>query len=282
MLSRIPDVIRSRAFDVTLLQRELLSTIETLERFTGRPRILDVDDALWVLPRGRFAGAIAARCDRVVAGNAFLAEYFSQYCRSVVIVPTAVDTARFVPVFRPDDADRVVIGWSGGRAGLVALESIAPALTRLVTLRPQVVIRVLCDARPALIGVPPSQVQHVPWSAAVEAETIASFDIGVMPLEDGVWERGKCSYKMLLYMACGVPAVVSPVGMNAEVLALGSVGRGATDPGSWLEHLLDFVDSPEKRKATGTRARQVIEQNFSLGAIVPRLAAALRGDSWAA
>ncbi|MFN9213763.1 MAG: glycosyltransferase family 4 protein [Gemmatimonadota bacterium] len=275
LLDRVPDVAATHRADVTVLQRELVSTLVTLEGLTKRPRVLDVDDALWALPRGGFAARLARRCDRVIAGNAFLAEWFGRHCRDVMIVPTAVDTARFVPAGRPPSAS-VVIGWSGASGGLPYVEALAPALAAVMARRPEVRLCVLSDRAPRLEGLPPERVEYVRWRPEVEVPTIQGFDLGLMPLRDSTWERGKCSYKMLLYMACGVPALVSPVGMNVEVLAHGEVGTGVPD-GAWAEAILEWVDDSARRGRASGVARRVVEEHFALEALAPRLAAAIAG-----
>lgn len=276
LVTRIPGIIRSRYYDLTLLQRSFVSTFETLERFTGRPRVFDVDDALWLLPRGGFAGAIARRSDLVIAGNNFLADYFHQYCSEVVVLPTGVDTDRFRPRSEPSASESTIIGWSGGSSGHGALLRVAEPLRELCRLRPWVKLRVMSDRPPQLEGFSARQLDFVPWSEEDEVAVLQTFDIGVMPLADGLWERGKCSYKMLLYLACGTPVVVSPVGMNAEVLSLGDVGQAASTPGEWLDRLLELTDAPKTRSQMGIEARSLVERHFSVRLLAPQLASILR------
>ncbi len=276
LADRLPAIAASHGADVTVLQRELLSTFVTLEGLTKRPRVLDVDDALWALPRGAFAGRLAQRCDRVIAGNAFLAEWFSSYCRDVQVIPTAVDTIRFRPAPRPADG-RVIIGWSGASGGLHYLSSLQDDLAEVLGANPQVLLRVLSDQPPILPRLPAKQVEFVAWSPESEVPTIQSFDLGLMPLNDSVWERGKCSYKMLLYLSCGVPALVSPVGMNRTVLAEASVGEGVL--GSWRGALSDWIGDEPRRRSAGAAGRALVESTYSRLVIAPRLAAAIAGTA---
>lgn len=275
LADRVPAVLASHRYDVTVLQRELLSTFVTLEGLTTRPRVLDVDDALWTLPRGGFAARLARRCDRVIAGNEYLAEWFGLHCRDVVIVPTAVDTDRFRPSPRAADG-HIIIGWSGASGGLAYLERIGDAIGRVLRAHPTARLRVLSDQPPRLPSVPASQLDFVPWSVASEVETIQSFDLGLMPLPDTPWERGKCSYKMLLYLACGVPALVSPVGMNRRVLTEGAVGAGVSDD-AWCEVLTDWIGDATRREAAGRAGRQLVASRYSRAVVAPQLADAIRG-----
>lgn len=123
---------------------------------------------------------------------------------------------------------------------------------------------------------PADRVEYVPWSPESEASVIQSFDVGIMPLDDSPWARGKCSYKMLLYMACGIPVVVSPVGMNAEVLALGSCGLGATSESVWNESLAHLLEDRHARLSYGHRGREIVLNEFSITTVAPRLASVLR------
>jgi glycosyltransferase involved in cell wall biosynthesis len=277
LADRLPDVIRSYAFDLTLLQREFVSTFLTLEPLTRRPRVLDVDDALWTLPRGSFAGRLAARCDAVICGNAFLAEYFARFNRAIHILPTAVDTERFRPAERPSGGRGVVIGWTGSGAGLPYLALVEDALATVLHARPQARFRVLADRPPALPKLPAAQVEFVPWSPDGEGVALREMDIGIMPLAGGAWERGKCAYKMLLYLACGLPAVVSPIGMNAEVLGQAEVGLAASSRDDWVAKLLELVDDPERRRRLGEAGRHLVERVYSAPKIGSELAAILRG-----
>ena len=277
-LSRVPDILRSRQFDVVLLQRALLSTFHTLERLTARPRVFDVDDAIWLAPRGRNVDSIASHCDRVITGNAFLADYFQKFCRDIHIVPTAVDTDRFTPRSTRGGSG-VVLGWTGHSSAGDELAALAPALARMCSILPDVRVRVMSDRPVRLPGVPSQSLEFVQWSPLNEVATIQSFDIGLMPLRDGMWQRGKCSYKMLLYMACGMPVVVSPTGMNKDVLNMGDVGRSAVGVDAWIESLRELIDDESLRARLGANGRKVVEQSFSVRAIAPQLAAALRMSS---
>jgi glycosyltransferase involved in cell wall biosynthesis len=275
LADRLPDVLRSHRFDVTFLQRELVSTLETWERLTRRPRVLDVDDAVWLHRGGGFIRRIARRCDAVICGNAFLAEYFAGVLRAVHVVPTAVDTARFTP--RGGPRTDAIIGWSGSASGLPYLHAIEDALAAVLEARPAARLRVVCDAAPRFGRLPPGRVEFVPWSPHTEVTALQDLAVGLMPLPDTDWERGKCSFKMLLYMACGVPVVVSPVGMNREVLGLGRVGLAAGEPGAWVDAIVGVLDDPPMAAAMGAEGRRVVERHFAVDRIAAQVAAVLHG-----
>ena len=229
LAARLPDIAATRHGQVTLLQREFVSTLATLEGLTARPRVLDVDDAIWLnRGDGGFARRLAREVDVVVAGNAYLADWFGACCDRVEILPTAIDTERFRPDPTLTDRPRARprrIGWTGSSGNFPFLLLWEEALRAVLAAEPDVVVRVCADRRPPLDRLPVDRWQWVPWTPAVEVPFLQSLDIGLMPLADTPWARGKCSYKMLQYLACGVPAVVSPVGMNNEVLAQADSGN---------------------------------------------------------
>lgn len=267
LAQRLPALLASRRADVTLLQRALLSTFVTLEPLSGAPRVLDVDDALWAHPRGDYARKLAALCDSVICGNAFLAEHFARWSSTIDIIATGVDTARFAPASdsaQPTGDAPFTIGWTGGASGLPYLYAIEQALARVLRALPTARLLVMCDAPPVLPALDPARVLYVPWSEAVEVQTLQRMDVGLMPLDDSVWTRGKCSYKMLLYMACGRPVVVSPVGMNRDVLAQGALGFAATHADEWVDALLTLAANPDLAHAMGGAGRRVVCAHYAI------------------
>lgn len=272
----VPDVLESRQYDAVLLQREMLSSFATLERFTGRSRIFDVDDAIHLLRGGTFARRIAQGCDQVIAGNDYLAEWYGQWNRRVTVLPTAIDTERYVPAPRGEDGT-VRIGWIGTSGNFPYLQAIEPALERAMAERPDLHLLVMADRAPHLPRLDPARVRFQPWSEAGEVAALQAMDVGIMPLPDDPWTRGKCSFKMLQYMACGMPVVVSPTGMNAQVLAGGEIGFGPAGSDQWTEALLALADSAELRHRMGGEGRRLAESTYSVRTIAPRLAQILRG-----
>jgi glycosyltransferase involved in cell wall biosynthesis len=272
-----PQVAASRRYDAVLLQREFLSSLATLEGLTGRPRLFDVDDSIHLLRGGGFARTIASRCDRIIAGNDYLAQWYRQWNRDVRVLPTCVDTDRYAPARRGADG-RVTMGWIGTSANFPYLQAIEPALRRALDGNPDLSLSIMADRAPVLASIDPSCWQFQPWSEAAEVGMIQSLDLGLMPLPDDDWTRGKCSFKMLQYMACSVPVVVSPVGMNVEVLAHGESGLAARSADEWTEALLALATAPDLRHRMGMKGRAVVEMHYSVRSAAPKLADILRGN----
>jgi glycosyltransferase involved in cell wall biosynthesis len=278
LADRISPVIRSHRYNLIFLQRELVSTMYTLERFTGNPRVLDVDDAVWLngTRAMRSFGSLASLCHGVICGNEFIAQEVSRWNKNIIVLPTAVDTERFNTSLRTD-TNKLIIGWSGLYAGSKYLLGIEDALHCVLTARPKSVLRVVSDAPPNFRKLSPDRVEFIQWSPENEVKTIQEMDIGLMPIDDSEWSKGKCSYKMLLYMSCGKPVVVSPYGMNKEVLAQGDIGFGSCSKKQWIDGIITLLDNDLIRAVAGQNARAIVEQTYSLKKIAPRLANFLQG-----
>lgn len=268
----------SHRFDVVVFQRELISTLKTFEPLFGCPRVLDVDDAIWLHRRGTFAGRLAKMVDAVVCGNDYLADYFSKHNQNVSVIPTAVDARRFHPGLSSPSSDAApVIGWSGTAGNLFELERLEPALRRLLQRFGQAKLRVVCNRPPSFTTLPSDRVEFVPWSPDVEVSALQDLTVGLMPLQDTAWTRGKCAFKMLTYMACGVPVVVSPVGMNAEVLAEGDLGFGAETEGEWIDAISALLTDRKAAARMGATGRAVIESRYSVDVLAGKWAGVIRG-----
>jgi glycosyltransferase involved in cell wall biosynthesis len=274
--ARVPGVIRSYRHDVTFLQRELTHDVLTLEPLTKRPRVLDVDDAIWLNGRGDFAGRLANACDLVICGNDYLADYFARWNKDVVVLPTPVDAVRFAPLAVGLEPPAKIIGWSGSASNHKYLFEIEDALAEVLKNKPEARLRIVSDVAPRFGKIPPDQLEFIKWTPENEAVTIQEMTVGLMPLRDTEWEKGKCSYKMLLYMSCGIPVVVSPVGMNVQVLSMGKVGVTAASGREWVDALLYLLGDPAARESLGRSGRRVVLERFSLDVVVPELAGHLR------
>lgn len=273
LAERFSAALGPRAADVSLLQREMLSTFASVERFTKAPRVLDVDDAIWLFRGGQPAIALARCCELVICGNEFIADFFRKYAANVLVLPTPVDTERFRPA--TGERDPRVICWSGTSSGLPFLYNIEEALAAVLSRAPDRRLRVVCDAAPRFSKLPSKQVTFVPWSETVEVSAIQDAAVAIMPLDDTPWSRGKCSYKLLTYMACGVPVVATPVGMNAGLLSRAHAGLPARTVAEWTDALESILASPRNAEM-GAAGRRLVECDYSLSVLSPRMAGILR------
>jgi glycosyltransferase involved in cell wall biosynthesis len=247
-----------------------------LERFLsmlGRPVIFDFDDAIYLLHTTaanryfgwlKFPGKTATICglsSHVVVGNSYLADYARQFNSQVSIIPSSVDVDRYQASSEARNPDRrIVVGWTGSSTSQTHLEWFTPVLWGLAAQR-EVEIRVISDREPVLPGVP---YVWQGWSAASEVADMQPFDIGIMPMPDDQWARGKCSMKALLYMALGIPTICSAIGMNCEVIQHGENGLLARTNEEWLDGLKALIDDAALRQRLGAAGRRTIENQYSM------------------
>ena len=279
LAGRVPGVLSAARFDVVWLERELVGGRSTLERFLPARTVLDVDDALWRTGAPGFSERIAARCAGVIAGNEFLAEHYRQVSSRVWVVPTSVDTDRWTPredLRAPGDAEPWTFGWTGTADSLPYLSAIEDPLARFLQTHPATRLLVVSDRAPSFSKIPPQAWRFEPWSPETEVAQLRRMDVGLMPLPDDDWARGKCSAKMLLSMAVGRPVLVSPVGTNSEILAAGRVGLAARDPSEWVEALDLFYRDRAFSAACGAAGRLLVEERYSVAANAPNLAGIFR------
>ena len=284
---RIGQMLATRRFDLLWIEKELLPWLpygaEGWFLRSAPPYIVDFDDAWfhhydrsrWPLVRrllGQKLDQVMRRAALVTVGNAYLAgRAQSAGARSIEILPTVVDLARYPAVPSPA-GEKPVIGWIGSPITGHYLDLIAGPLERLVM--EQKARLSLVGANPGALGTLPSE-RH-PWHEDTEAQHIAAFDIGLMPLDDTPWERGKCGYKLIQYMACGKPVVASPVGVNRDIVEHGVNGFLAETPQEWTDALRRLAADPDLRRRLGAAGRAKVERHYSLSGTAPHLIQLLR------
>lgn len=276
---RLRDIARARQFNAILLFREAFplgtTLIERLLARSGAPMIFDFDDAIWVdatsdanrrfawMKRAGKTGELIGLCAIALAGNAYLADYARRFNRNVRIVPTTIDTDEYVPVpreHRPDDVVR--IGWSGS---VTTIEHFKYAIPALSVLRQRYGRRIAITAiGDANYRCPELDVQALPWRRDTELADLGTFDIGIMPLPDDEWARGKCGLKGLQYMALEIPTIMSPVGVNSDIIAHGQNGLLASTEAEWVDTLSQLVESAELRRRLGAAGRATVIERYSV------------------
>ncbi len=237
-----------------------------------KPIIYDFDDAIWLQPGKRSSSLqrwikayskvkkICRWSDTVVTGNQFLAAYAQKFSDKVVVIPTVVDTDNH---FRSESyipSSKQIIGWTGSHTTLTYLETLEPVLFRLQK-KYDFELMVMANKPPKFqqLGF-----RFVPWSEETEVAELNKIDIGIMPLPDDEWTKGKCGFKAIQYMALAKPSVASAVGVNKEIIDHGVNGFLSATEQEWESHLSFLLQNPEKRKEMGKAARLKIDQDFSL------------------
>jgi glycosyltransferase involved in cell wall biosynthesis len=281
---RAVDAVRIGRYDAVLVHRAAsLAGPAFVERLAARmrPLIFDFDDAVYLLHTSganrwtsplKFPGKTATLCRisrQVVAGNEYLAQYARRFNPHVTVIPSSVDTDAYRPAPRPSSDRQLVLGWMGSSTSQTYLEMFAPVLRQILDAQPLELL-IVSDREPVLPGV---RYRWRPWSGDREAADLAEFDIGIMPMPDDEWARGKCSMKALQYMGMGVPAVCTAVGTNVEVIQHGENGFLATTPEDWKAAIGALARDPALRRSMGDAGRRTVEARYSM-----RAAAARFGD----
>ena len=246
---------------------------------SGVPMVFDFDDAVFVAYKSpsngylsylKFPGKTATICRlsaHVMAGNQYLADYALKENPNVTIIPTTIDTEKYTPPVRTAEPETLTIGWSGSFSTVQHLDTIREVLQELATTE-KFKLRVIGTPEYDLPGV---ETEAIQWRSDTEIEDLQKIDIGLMPLPDEDWSRGKCGLKALQYMALGIPTICSPVGVNSTIIQDSENGYLADAKDEWIKNLKVMLHSPELRKKIGMAGRKTVEDGYSAISQAPRV-----------
>lgn len=293
---RLWDVVRAPFYDVVFIQRPLLPgqlypVLEMAICRLNRHVVFDFDDAIFIshqeksperasllyrlLEDRNNVARIVRRSAHVVAGNEFLADFARQHNPNISVVPTAIDTEYYQPIpTHGGSGDGLVVGWIGTSGNLAYVEQLAPAF-RALRKRVPFELTIVCNHVERALDLPGVDYRWIDWNSGRERADLAAFDVGIMPLPDNVWERGKCGFKLLQYMACGIPAVASPVGVNRDIVQPGENGYLAANEDEWQRRIEDLLVDPALRERFSRNGRETVLQGYALDITYPVLADAL-------
>ena len=284
LIARASQLAGQYRYDAAWLQCELIPFAPgRLEAGLLRiPYVYDFDDAFQTKYRSgrfeRFKPILGDKFDHVVrkasavfAGNAHLYEYATGLNDQCTIVPTVIDHAKYLKRYSVREAGVFNVGWIGSPSSIVALKEVEAALAALAK-ETRVRLSVIGGIAPDIAGV---DVVNIEWSEATEVEEMRSFDVGIMPLPDNPWTRGKCAFKLIQYMACAIPVIASPVGANRDVVTE-ECGILADGDEAWLNAFRFIRDNPEAADAMGDAGRLRVEGRFSLQSQLPIVEQVLR------
>jgi glycosyltransferase involved in cell wall biosynthesis len=246
---------------------------------SGVPMVFDFDDAVFVAYKSpsngylsylKFPGKTATICrlsTHVMAGNQYLADYALKQNPNVTIIPTTIDTEKYLPIERLQESETVTVGWSGSFSTVQHLDTIRDVLQELAKTE-KFKLRVIGTPEYELAGV---EVEALQWRSETEIEDLQKIDIGLMPLPDEDWSRGKCGLKALQYMALGIPTICSPVGVNSTIIQDGENGFLANGKDEWVAKLKQLIHSADLRKRLGDKGREAVETGYSARSQAPRV-----------
>lgn len=281
-VARIAALLSARQYDLLWIEKEALPWLPAwleIWLFRNVPFVLDFDDAVFHnydqhrlsvvrCVYGKRLDKLMAKAACVVAGNGYLAQRaYEAGARKVELVPTVIDLDRYAVALNEKalaagSVLRVV--WIGSPSTVRYVSLIADALKELAK-RHAFELHVIGGA----VQIDGVNVQTVTWSEATEVESIAACDIGIMPLPDSPFERGKCGYKLIQYMACGLPIVASPVGVNEEIVRQGQNGFLADTQEQWVAALAQLLSLSDLRLQMGQQGRRFVEAQYCVQVTAP-------------
>jgi glycosyltransferase involved in cell wall biosynthesis len=274
---RFADCRRFNDFDIVFIQREAhFFGTSYFERKAYKSRckiIFDFDDSIWLndaSPQNKFFGFLKgadkfysniANAHLVIAGNDYLQAEANKTNVNTIVIPTTVDTSILYPIPSVKNKNIITIGWSGSVSTLVHFETIIPVLKKLKQVYgPKLRIGIISQSK---YQHPDLDIDCQIWSAEEENKLLNNFDIGIMPLPDNEWTRGKCGLKGLTYMACAIPTVMSPVGVNKDIIKDGVNGFLCKTEQEWISVLSKLIEDENLREKIGKLGLQTVQNNYS-------------------
>lgn len=270
---RLPLYHQLPLFQVICIQRRLLPPLEFYWIRKKSPKVLfDLDDAIMYrssssphphsLSRLLKFRWMVKGSDVVTVGNQFLKSEVLKVDRkkAVFVIPTSIDMNLYPQKKNVSHRSEIILGWMGTKGNLKYLEKLEPVFEALCEKFPQVKLKIVSNdfyqSRLPII--------KKPWRLEDENEDLISFDIGLMPLSDDPWSKGKCGLKIIQYLSVGVPVVCTPIGINSDIVKDGENGFWATSHQEWVDRLSTLIQNPELRYQMGLKGIEAVEKEYSL------------------
>lgn len=276
-IHRCFDVLRAKRYDAIFIYREAFMIGTTIfERglkHSGKPIIYDFDDSIWIqdisegnknlswMKRAGKTDEIIAMADLVIVGNQYLAEHAQQFNSNVAIIPTTIDTNYHKPAEK-NNKSSVCVGWTGSETTMRHFKLIIPVFERLQQKYGDKISFIQISNQP--VYCPNLNLETLVWNAQDEIEQLQKIDIGVMPLPNDAWSKGKCGFKGLQYMSLAIPTIMSPVGVNTEIIADGENGFFATSEDEWFTTICNLIENKELCKTIGKAGRKTVIERYSI------------------
>lgn len=277
LIRRFFSVMSAGSYDVVYIYRDAFFFGTFFEKWLKNKSVkivYDFDDAIWLMDQNPNQGifnklknpektaSICKLAHRVMVGNEYLANYARKFNDDIVIIPSTINFTNYQ--FSKTPNDNLCIGWTGSFSTIKHFETIIPALEILKrTYKERIYFKVIGDSqyRHAALGIKGGK-----WKSETEAQDLSELDIGLMPLPDNEWTRGKCAMKGLQYMALEIPTVMSPVGVNADIITDGENGYLASSTDEWVEKLTTLIENKELRERIGKAGKKTVQEFYSVEA----------------
>lgn len=278
-LKRARDLFSANKYDYIFIYRDAFFFgvfFEWLFKKSKAKLVFDFDDSIWLqdanpnqsifqkLKNPAKTGTIISYCDMVIAGNEYLKSYAEKFNKNVSIIPTTIDLKEYTKISSNKSKNGVCIGWSGSFSTIKHFESALEPLKKVKEkYGDKVYFKVIGDGNYQNSEL---EIEGLPWKAATEVEDLCEIDIGIMPLPDDNWSKGKCGLKGLQYMALEIPTIMSPVGVNFDIIQDEKNGFLASSTEEWVEKLSLLIEDKTLRKKAGKAGRKTVENDFSVEA----------------
>ncbi|OVE73416.1 hypothetical protein BVX93_01725 [bacterium B13(2017)] len=277
IISKLIFSLKFKKFDYVILQRKLISKLEFfLLKKNTKNLIFEFDDSLIYEDSNKDAiisekkkrrfDYIISHSDQIIAGNKYLKKLATQNTKTIII-PTTVDINKYTTKKTISSSDKIVLGWIGSSSTLIYLKNISNLLDILYEKHPNISLKIVCNNFFDTNKIPLIKKE---WKISDEINDLHSFDIGLMPLTDDLWTKGKCGFKLIQYMACGISSVCSPVGVNKEIIIDGVNGFHAQTKEEWIQKLSRLIDDNNLRLTLGQNARKTIEEKYSTQSVIKK------------
>ena len=260
-IARFPLLSKQYKYDILWQSRLLIPENYSIERFYRKPLIFDFDDAIWINEGEQHVIKAIQKAEKVFAGNDYLAEFGLKYNSSTILIPTTVDTDNNFPI--NSQHAFFTVGWIGTPGNFPYLETIKNELLEFLMKNNDTKLIIVSSTPPTFLPFNDSQIIFKKWQAEKENELVNEFSVGIMPLPDNNWTRGKCGYKLLQYMACNIPFIASPVGVNLSLIENSQSGVRAISGSDWLSKLQELKNDRELFVALSKNGRTYVESHFS-------------------
>jgi len=275
---RLRDLKTAKECNLIFIYREayMMGTSYFEKRFakTGKPVIFDFDDSIWLndtsegnqslawMKKPKKTADICRYANLVMVGNQYLANYAQKYNKNVFILPTTINTEYHKSIKCSEKSEKICIGWTGTTTTLKHFDTVTPTLKKLKEkYADKIYFKVIVNSEKWVRDI---DVKFVRWSLENEISDLCEFDVGIMPLPDNEWSNGKCGFKGLQCMALETPVIMSPVGVNTEIISQGVNGFLAKNEQEWFDILCELIENPELRKTIGKVGRKTVEEKYSV------------------
>jgi len=274
---RIRDLFRVNNYECVFIQRDILPQLfpifETLIYKLNKNIIFDFDDAIFLIPPQRNKAfyflrdnqaiqKIISLSSQIIVGNDYLKQYALKFNKQVELIPTAIDTKKWIKADKEtQDKRKIIIGWIGTRHNLFYLNMLKSVFKQLSE-KHDICLHIISDANFKIKGI---DINNIPWAIKTELEEVQKFDIAIAPLRDDAWGKGKCGLKALQCMACSIPTVCSEDGVYKQIIVDNLNGFLAKNEKQWLSRISLLINSPKLRVKIGQAGREIVEADYSRG-----------------